>query len=159
MDTREAARTPSRDTTGINLIFRYYNLLYYVERRFFPYGECIADENWASEWNLEISVSFELSEILTCNAFDISSLVESKSHSVHCMLRWEANFFAFRECIGSFIGKFNLFPLVNFIQFKCNKLVFWHNLLKRSTCVAFMNINPLTAAEPMLKSNGTVKPN
>lgn len=45
MDTREAARTPSRDTTGINLIFRYYNLLYYVERRFFPYGKCVADEN------------------------------------------------------------------------------------------------------------------
>lgn len=37
--TREAARTPSRDTAGINLIFRYYNLLYYVERRFFPYGK------------------------------------------------------------------------------------------------------------------------
>lgn len=41
-ETREVARTPSRDTNGINLIFRYYNLLYYVERRFFPYGKrCI----------------------------------------------------------------------------------------------------------------------
>lgn len=39
-ETRESARTPSRDTNGINLIFRYYNLLYYVERRFFPYGKC-----------------------------------------------------------------------------------------------------------------------
>lgn len=37
--TREAARAPSRDASGIILIFRYYNLLYYVERRFFPYGE------------------------------------------------------------------------------------------------------------------------
>ncbi|XP_031627706.1 rhophilin-2-A [Contarinia nasturtii] len=36
-ETRESARTPSRDANGINLIFRYYNLLYYVERRFFPY--------------------------------------------------------------------------------------------------------------------------
>lgn len=36
-ETRESARTPTRDSNGINLIFRYYNLLYYVERRFFPY--------------------------------------------------------------------------------------------------------------------------
>uniref|UniRef100_A0A1L8DN36 Putative signal transduction protein n=2 Tax=Nyssomyia neivai TaxID=330878 RepID=A0A1L8DN36_9DIPT len=35
-DTRQAARTPTRDTTGVSLLFRYYNLLYYVERRFFP---------------------------------------------------------------------------------------------------------------------------
>lgn len=39
IETREAARTPTRDGNGINLIFRYYNLLYYVERRFFPYGK------------------------------------------------------------------------------------------------------------------------
>lgn len=38
-DTREAARTPARNAIGINLLFRYYNHLYYVERRFFPYGE------------------------------------------------------------------------------------------------------------------------
>ncbi|XP_050295394.1 rhophilin-2 isoform X2 [Anthonomus grandis grandis] len=36
MDTRQAMRTPLRDTTGIGLLFRYYNQLYYVERRFFP---------------------------------------------------------------------------------------------------------------------------
>uniref|UniRef100_A0A1B0CCG8 Putative signal transduction protein n=1 Tax=Lutzomyia longipalpis TaxID=7200 RepID=A0A1B0CCG8_LUTLO len=35
-DTRQAARTPTRDSTGVSLLFRYYNLLYYVERRFFP---------------------------------------------------------------------------------------------------------------------------
>lgn len=35
-DTRQAARTPSRDAQGVGLLFRYYNLLYYVERRFFP---------------------------------------------------------------------------------------------------------------------------
>lgn len=40
-DTRDCARTPSRDANGINLLFRYYNLLYYVERRFFPYGKCL----------------------------------------------------------------------------------------------------------------------
>lgn len=35
-DTRQAARTPTRDFQGIALLFRYYNLLYFVERRFFP---------------------------------------------------------------------------------------------------------------------------
>ncbi|XP_038115454.1 rhophilin-2 isoform X2 [Culex quinquefasciatus] len=35
-DTRQAAKTPTRDGQGVALLFRYYNLLYYVERRFFP---------------------------------------------------------------------------------------------------------------------------
>ncbi|XP_022229439.1 rhophilin-2 isoform X4 [Drosophila obscura] len=35
-DTRQASKTPSRDSLGVALLFRYYNLLYYVERRFFP---------------------------------------------------------------------------------------------------------------------------
>ncbi|XP_073832692.1 GTP-Rho-binding protein rhophilin isoform X1 [Musca autumnalis] len=35
-DTRQASKTPSRDCQGVALLFRYYNLLYYVERRFFP---------------------------------------------------------------------------------------------------------------------------
>ncbi|XP_033240403.1 rhophilin-2 isoform X3 [Drosophila pseudoobscura] len=35
-DTRQACKTPSRDLLGVALLFRYYNLLYYVERRFFP---------------------------------------------------------------------------------------------------------------------------
>ncbi|XP_065072853.1 rhophilin-2 isoform X2 [Ochlerotatus camptorhynchus] len=35
-DTRQAAKTPTRDLQGAALLFRYYNLLYYVERRFFP---------------------------------------------------------------------------------------------------------------------------
>nr|XP_029710552.1 rhophilin-2 isoform X1 [Aedes albopictus] len=35
-DTRQAAKTPTRDVQGVALLFRYYNLLYYVERRFFP---------------------------------------------------------------------------------------------------------------------------
>ncbi|EDW82833.2 uncharacterized protein Dwil_GK10207 [Drosophila willistoni] len=35
-DTRQASKTPSRDALGVALLFRYYNLLYYVERRFFP---------------------------------------------------------------------------------------------------------------------------
>ncbi|XP_055597531.1 rhophilin-2 isoform X2 [Uranotaenia lowii] len=35
-DTRQAAKTPTRDNHGVALLFRYYNLLYYVERRFFP---------------------------------------------------------------------------------------------------------------------------
>ncbi|GAB0094423.1 rhophilin-2 [Sergentomyia squamirostris] len=35
-DTRQGARTPTRDPAGVALLFRYYNLLYYVERRFFP---------------------------------------------------------------------------------------------------------------------------
>ncbi|XP_055711132.1 rhophilin-2 isoform X2 [Phlebotomus papatasi] len=35
-DTRQGARTPTRDSSGVALLFRYYNLLYYVERRFFP---------------------------------------------------------------------------------------------------------------------------
>ncbi|CAH0550200.1 unnamed protein product [Brassicogethes aeneus] len=36
MDTRQAMRTPLRDNSGIGLLFRYYNQLYFVERRFFP---------------------------------------------------------------------------------------------------------------------------
>lgn len=36
VDIRQAARTPSRDPHGLQLLFRYYNLLYFVERRFFP---------------------------------------------------------------------------------------------------------------------------
>lgn len=35
-DTRQACKTPSRDALGTALLFRYYNLLYYVERRFIP---------------------------------------------------------------------------------------------------------------------------
>ncbi|XP_015435444.1 PREDICTED: rhophilin-2 isoform X1 [Dufourea novaeangliae] len=36
METRQATRTPTRDTAGIALLLRYYNQLYFVERRFFP---------------------------------------------------------------------------------------------------------------------------
>ncbi|KAK9688363.1 PDZ domain [Popillia japonica] len=35
MDTRQAMRTPLRDNSGVGLLSRYYNQLYYVERRFF----------------------------------------------------------------------------------------------------------------------------
>lgn len=31
----QACRTPTRNSKGVSLLFRYYNLLYYVERRFF----------------------------------------------------------------------------------------------------------------------------
>jgi len=34
-DMRQAMRTPSRDTTGVGLLYEYYNQLYYFERRFF----------------------------------------------------------------------------------------------------------------------------
>lgn len=34
-DTRQAMRTPSRDATGIGLLYEYYNQLYFFERRFF----------------------------------------------------------------------------------------------------------------------------
>ncbi|XP_076352612.1 rhophilin-2-B-like isoform X1 [Tachypleus tridentatus] len=36
MSIRQALKTPSRDQSGVQLLFEYYNLLYYVERRFFP---------------------------------------------------------------------------------------------------------------------------
>jgi len=36
MDIRQAMRTPTRDSPGIQLLFEYYNQLYFVERRFFP---------------------------------------------------------------------------------------------------------------------------
>nr|CAD7585520.1 unnamed protein product [Timema genevievae] len=36
MDTRQAMRTPLRDSSGVGLLFQYYNQLYFVERRFFP---------------------------------------------------------------------------------------------------------------------------
>jgi hypothetical protein len=32
----QAMRTPLRDTSGVALLFQYYNQLYFVERRFFP---------------------------------------------------------------------------------------------------------------------------
>lgn len=32
----KATRTPTRDLAGIGLLLRYYNQLYYIERRFFP---------------------------------------------------------------------------------------------------------------------------
>ncbi|XP_067144294.1 rhophilin-2-B [Centruroides vittatus] len=35
MNTRQAIRTPTRDQSGIQLLFEYYNLLYFVDRRFF----------------------------------------------------------------------------------------------------------------------------
>lgn len=35
-DLRQAMRTPTRDGHGIGLLFKYYNQLYFVERRFFP---------------------------------------------------------------------------------------------------------------------------
>lgn len=34
-DLRQAMRTPSRDATGISLLYEYYNQLYFFERRFF----------------------------------------------------------------------------------------------------------------------------
>ncbi|GFY65556.1 rhophilin-2 [Trichonephila inaurata madagascariensis] len=36
MDIRQAVRTPTRDHNGVKLLFNYYNLLYYIDRRFFP---------------------------------------------------------------------------------------------------------------------------
>ncbi|XP_030026224.2 rhophilin-2 isoform X1 [Manduca sexta] len=36
MDTRQAMRTPVRGAAGVTLLFKYYNQLYYIERRFFP---------------------------------------------------------------------------------------------------------------------------
>ncbi|XP_008215512.1 rhophilin-2 isoform X2 [Nasonia vitripennis] len=36
METRQATRTPTRDAAGIGLLLRYYNQLYFIERRFFP---------------------------------------------------------------------------------------------------------------------------
>ncbi|XP_011879322.1 PREDICTED: rhophilin-2 [Vollenhovia emeryi] len=36
METRQATRTPTRDSAGIALLLRYFNQLYFIERRFFP---------------------------------------------------------------------------------------------------------------------------
>ncbi|BES99737.1 BRO1 [Nesidiocoris tenuis] len=36
MDVRQAMRSPHRDSSGVSLLFQYYNQLYFVERRFFP---------------------------------------------------------------------------------------------------------------------------
>lgn len=36
MDMRQAMRTPVRSTAGVALLFKYYNQLYFIERRFFP---------------------------------------------------------------------------------------------------------------------------
>lgn len=32
----QATRTPTRDENGVDLLCKYYNLLYFAERRFFP---------------------------------------------------------------------------------------------------------------------------
>lgn len=32
----QAMRTPVRGAAGVTLLFKYYNQLYYIERRFFP---------------------------------------------------------------------------------------------------------------------------
>ncbi|KAI5635319.1 BRO1-like domain-containing protein [Phthorimaea operculella] len=36
MDMRQAMRTPVRSAAGVALLFKYYNQLYFIERRFFP---------------------------------------------------------------------------------------------------------------------------
>uniref|UniRef100_A0A146KSC6 Rhophilin-2 n=1 Tax=Lygus hesperus TaxID=30085 RepID=A0A146KSC6_LYGHE len=36
MELRQAMRCPYRDSSGLSLLFQYYNQLYFVERRFFP---------------------------------------------------------------------------------------------------------------------------
>ncbi|CAB3229330.1 unnamed protein product [Arctia plantaginis] len=36
MDMRQAMRTPVRSNAGVALLFKYYNQLYFIERRFFP---------------------------------------------------------------------------------------------------------------------------
>ncbi|XP_042908259.1 rhophilin-2 [Parasteatoda tepidariorum] len=36
MNIRQAVRTPTRDENGVKLLFEYYNLLYFIDRRFFP---------------------------------------------------------------------------------------------------------------------------
>ncbi|KAF0311589.1 Rhophilin-2 [Amphibalanus amphitrite] len=36
IDTRQAMRTPQRSSTGLALLFEYYNQLYFIERRLFP---------------------------------------------------------------------------------------------------------------------------
>ncbi|KAG7300620.1 hypothetical protein JYU34_014913 [Plutella xylostella] len=36
MDMRQAMRTPVRSGAGVALLFKYYNQLYFIERRFFP---------------------------------------------------------------------------------------------------------------------------
>ncbi|XP_071786120.1 rhophilin-1-like [Asterias amurensis] len=36
MDLRQAMRTPKRTTEGVDLLFEYYNQLYFIENRFFP---------------------------------------------------------------------------------------------------------------------------
>ncbi|KFM63837.1 Rhophilin-2-B, partial [Stegodyphus mimosarum] len=33
MEIRQAVRTPTRDYNGVKLLFGYYNLLYYIDRR------------------------------------------------------------------------------------------------------------------------------
>ena len=32
----QAMRTPQRSSTGLTLLFEYYNQLYFIERRLFP---------------------------------------------------------------------------------------------------------------------------
>lgn len=55
IDTRQASRTPTRDKAGVELLCKYYNLLYYAERRFFP----------AEQRNRNIGLFFEWFDSLT----------------------------------------------------------------------------------------------
>jgi len=39
MELREAMRTPERDESGVSLLFEYFNMLYFVDKRFFPHDK------------------------------------------------------------------------------------------------------------------------
>lgn len=71
---RQAARTPSRDQAGVQLLFEYYNLLYFVDRRFFhPKSSSIHFEWFDSLTGVpstQKTVAFEKASVL----FNISAL-------------------------------------------------------------------------------------
>lgn len=41
MNNFQATRTPTRDENGVDLLCKYYNLIYFAERRFFPVDRSI----------------------------------------------------------------------------------------------------------------------
>lgn len=65
----QATRTPTRDQNGVDLLCKYYNLLYFAERRFFP-----VDRNIGLYFEWYDSLTGELEYLSLFHVFIVGSL-------------------------------------------------------------------------------------
>lgn len=87
-DLRQAIRRPQRTEEGIRLQFRYYNQLYFVERRFFPTDRYLGI---LFEWydsltglpSIQRSVAFEKASVLFNLAATYSQIAARQSRNLH----------------------------------------------------------------------------